>query len=153
MGVTPSIGARSVAVNPNARGGDGARRIPEAALVGVSLAPFIVLCAVLADRAQIGLATGGRGALPILAVAAPVIAWLAILRYGQARTLRFVTHPAFLLGVVPYLALTAVLPVLGVMFNGYPERTLLSTTDATPPSPSSSSVPRWQDIRVCSASG
>ena len=34
------------------------------------------------------------------------------------------THPVFVFGVLPYLALSAVLPILGVMINRYPERTL-----------------------------
>ena len=52
-------------------------------------------------------------------------------RYGRRRSLGFLDSPTFVLAVLPYLVLTAVLPVFGVLFNGYPERTLLATTDAT----------------------
>ena len=93
--------------------------------------PFALACSVLANRVQLGVATGGRGVLPLLVILAPLAAVATVVRYGTRRSLGFVAHPAFVLGVIPYLALTALLPVLGVMFNGYPERTLLSLTDAT----------------------
>ena len=92
---------------------------------------FVLGAAVLADRAVLGIASGGRGLLPILAIVAPVVALLTVARFGSARSLRFMTHPVFVFGVLPYLALSAVLPILGVMINRYPERTLLSITDAT----------------------
>ncbi len=93
--------------------------------------PFVLVCSVLADRAQIAVSTGGRGALPLLVVLAPLAALATVVQYGRRRSLGFVGHAAFVLGVMPYLALTALLPVLGVMFNEYPERTLLSLADAT----------------------
>ena len=93
--------------------------------------PFLLACAILADRAQIGVSTGGRGVLPLLVVVAPLAAMGTIVQYGRRRSLGFVASLGFLAGVLPYLALTVLLPVLGVMFNAYPERTLLSVTDAT----------------------
>ena len=95
------------------------------------LIPFALGCAILADRAQVGIATGGRGTLPLLAIMAPAVALATVVRYGSGRSLGFLATPAFVLGVLPYLSLTALLPVLGVMFNGFPERTLLSLTEAT----------------------
>jgi len=92
---------------------------------------FVVACAVIADRAVVGVSTGGRGALSLLIFVAPAMALGAIAHYGTARTLSFLRSRVFLIGVAPYLALTLVLPFLGVMFNRYPERTLISITEAT----------------------
>ena len=92
---------------------------------------FVIACAVIADRAVVGVSTGGRGALSLLIFAAPAIAVGAVARYGTSRTLSFLRSPVFLVGVVPYLALTLLLPFLGVMFNRYPERTLISVTEAS----------------------
>ena len=91
----------------------------------------VLACAVLADRAVVAIASGGRGALPLLAVVAPLAAILMVARSRRERSLGFLSHPVFVFGVLPYLALTALFPVLGVMLNGYPERTLLSITEAT----------------------
>jgi hypothetical protein len=95
------------------------------------LVGFVLLCAVFAERAQLSVPTGGRGLLPVITLVAPVIAVATIARFGQAQTLRFLSRPGFVLGVAPYLVLSALLPVLGVMFNGYSPRTLLSVTDAS----------------------
>ncbi|MEO8462860.1 MAG: hypothetical protein ABI555_06590 [Chloroflexota bacterium] len=95
------------------------------------LIPFVLACAILADRGLVGITTGGRGVLPLLTIVAPLAALVTIARYGIGRSLGFLGKPAFLLGVLPYLALTALFPVLGVMFNAFPERTLLSLTEAT----------------------
>lgn len=95
------------------------------------LIPFVLVCAVIADRAQLSVSTGGRGALPLLTFVAPLGAILAIGVQGRERSLRFLAHPIFLLGVLPYIALTIALPMLGIIFYGYPERTLLSITGAT----------------------
>jgi len=88
-------------------------------------------CALLADRARIGVATGGRGALALLAVAAPLAAIMTVARYGARRSLGFMASPTFVFFVLPYLVLSGLLPALGVMFNGYPERTLFSITGPT----------------------
>lgn len=95
------------------------------------LLAFVFVCAVFAERAQISIATGGRGLLPIVTLIAPVVAVATIARFGHARTLRFLSRPGFVLGVAPFLVLSALLPILGVIVNGYPPRTLLSVTDAT----------------------
>lgn len=92
---------------------------------------FVIACAVVADRAVIGVSTGGRGALGLLTFVAPAVAMAVIARYGTARTLGFVRSPVFVLAVAPYLVLTFVLPVLGIMFHGYPERTLIAVNEAT----------------------
>jgi hypothetical protein len=95
------------------------------------LIPGVILLAVVADRLQISVSTGGNGALPLLDLIAPPAALLAIAAYGSQRSLRYLGSPVFLLGILPYLALSAVLPVLGVMFYGYPVRTLLAATGLT----------------------
>ena len=95
------------------------------------LIPLLVVLAVLADRLQISVATGGKGALPLLDVISPPIAILTIIRYGRARSLAYLRSPIFLLTVLPYVALSGVLPIMGVIFYGYPERTLLSLTSCT----------------------
>lgn len=91
----------------------------------------VLACAVLADRAVLNVSSGGRGVLALVVLLAPIIAAIAVARQGFRRSLGFTSHPAFAFGVVPFLALTAVLPILGVMFTGYPERTLLAITAAT----------------------
>jgi O-Antigen ligase len=98
---------------------------------GTLLIPFVLACAALADRAVVGVSTGGRGALGLVSVAAPLVAAATIVRYGSRRSVGFLAHPAFVWGIAPFLVLTAVLPIFGVMFYGFPERTLLSITGAT----------------------
>jgi O-antigen ligase len=95
------------------------------------LIPAVVTLAVLADRIQVPLSTGGRGALSLLELIAPVLAVATVLVYGLTRSLRFVRNPVFLLGVLPYIALSGLLPFLGAIFYGYPVRTLYSATDFT----------------------
>jgi hypothetical protein len=95
------------------------------------LIPFVLVCAVIADRAQLSVSTGGRGALPLLVLVVPLVAILAIATYGRQRSLGFLGHPIFLVGVLPYVALTLILPMLGIIFYGYPERTLLNISGAT----------------------
>ena len=95
------------------------------------LIPFAFGCAALADRLVVGVSTGGRGALGLVSVAVPLVAGTTIARYGSRRSLGFLAHPAFVWGIAPFLVLTAVLPILGVMFYGFPERTLLAITEAT----------------------
>src|SRR5215213_4221938 len=95
------------------------------------IVPFVLGSVILSDRAFVLVATGGHGQLPILTVVAPLAAFTVLVRYGMQRTLAFIGHPAFVVAVLPYLTMTAVLPVLGVMFHNYPDRTLLSVTDTT----------------------
>lgn len=93
--------------------------------------PFVLGAVVISDRAFVLVASGGQGVLPILPIVALLAAGVALWRSGAERALGFLAHPAFVVGVLPFLFLTAILPVLGVMFHGYPDRTLLSITDAT----------------------
>jgi len=95
------------------------------------LIPFALGCAVLAERAVVGVSTGGRGALGLVSVAAPLVAAATIVRYGSRQSLGFLARPAFVWAIAPFLVLTAVLPIFGVMFYGFPERTLLAITGAT----------------------
>jgi hypothetical protein len=93
------------------------------------LIPFVLFCAVIADRAQVSVATGGKGALPVLLLLiVPAVAVLVVATYGRERSLGFMGHPIFVLCVLPYLTLTLILPMLGIIFYSYPERTLLSTS-------------------------
>jgi O-Antigen ligase len=93
--------------------------------------PFTLGCVILSNRAFVVVSSGGHGVLPLLAVVAPLAAIVSVSRYGRGRSLGFLEHPVFVMAVLPYLALTAVFPILGVMFHGYPERTLLSIADST----------------------
>lgn len=124
-GPGPPVGHVWAEARPNAGSAAGAEAGHTAIIV------FVIACAVVGDRAVVGVATGGRGALPLLTLMAPAAALFAVARCGMARTLAFVRSPIFLVGVVPYLGLTLILPFLGVMFNRYPERTLISGTEAT----------------------
>jgi hypothetical protein len=92
---------------------------------------FVIASAVVADRALIGVSTGGRGALALLTFVAPAVAILVVARYGATRTLGFLGSPVFVFAVAPYLVLTFVLPVIGIMFHHYPVRTLIDVSDAT----------------------
>jgi hypothetical protein len=92
---------------------------------------FVIACAVVADRLVIGVSTGGRGTLSLLTFVAPAVAMAAVVRNGAALTLGFLRSPVFVFAVAPYLVLTFVLPVLGIMFHGYPERTLIAVNAAT----------------------
>lgn len=94
------------------------------------LIPFVVAFAVLGSRAQINVGAGGQGMLPIVTIVAPIVAAVTVIRYGTGRSLRFMANPLFALTMLPYLMLTGVLPILGVMFHGFPERTLLSSSAA-----------------------
>jgi len=92
---------------------------------------FVIASAVVADRAVIGVSTGGRGALNLLTLVAPAAAIVVVACYGTARTLGFLRSPVFVFAVAPYLVLTFVLPVIGIMFHHYPERTLIDASEAT----------------------
>jgi hypothetical protein len=92
---------------------------------------FVLGCAVFSERAVVTVSTGGAGALGLVPIAALLAAAAVVLRYGARQTLGFMAAPRFVFAVAPYLALSALLPVLGVMYNRYPERTLWSVTEAT----------------------
>jgi hypothetical protein len=92
---------------------------------------FVLGCAVFSERAVVTVSTGGAGALGLAPIAALIVAAAAVLRFGTRGTLGFMGSPRFVFLVAPYLVLDALLPVLGVMYNGYPERTLWSVTEAT----------------------
>ena len=105
------------------RRGRGAIGVPDRSTL---LIPFVLFCAVIADRAQLSVATGGKGALPVLrASIVPAVAILVVATYGRERSLGFMADPIFVLCVLPYLTLTLILPMLGIIFYSYPERTLL----------------------------
>ena len=105
--------------------------IPDTSRRGTLLIPFVIGCAVLGDRVVVGLSTGGRGALGLVSIVAPLVALATIARYGSQRSLGFLVRPAFVWAVAPFLAFTVVLPVFGVMFYGFPDRTLLAVTGST----------------------
>ena len=66
-----------------------------------------------------------------MAVAAPLVAAATVMRFGSRRTLGFLVRPAFVWAIAPFLLLTALLPVFGVMVYGFEARTLLAITSAT----------------------
>jgi hypothetical protein len=121
--------SRGVRSRPSAPDAGGTAPGAELGLTVIIL--FVMACSVVADRTVIGVSTGGRGVLELLTFGAPAVALVVIARYGSARTLGFLRSPVFVLAVAPYLVLTFVLPVLGIMFNGYPERTLIAVNEAT----------------------
>lgn len=127
-----TLGAGATGVMPRARGGSvvAVEDEKEGLAFGFLIA-MVMLFAVAADRLVIGVSTGGRGALPVTVVAGPALAAFAVWRFGGRRTLGFLESPAFLVGVLPYLVFTFTLPVLGVIVNRYPDRTLLSVAEAT----------------------
>ncbi len=92
---------------------------------------FTVFCVVFGDRAVIGVSTGGRGALGLVGVAAPLVAAAIIMRLGPRQTLGFLARPVFVWTIAPFLLLSALLPVFGVMFYGFEARTLLAVTSMT----------------------
>jgi hypothetical protein len=95
------------------------------------LIAFTLFCAVFGDRAVVGVSTGGRGALGLVAVAAPLVAAATIMRLGSRQTLGFLARPAFVWAIAPFLLLSALLPVFGVMVYGFEARTLLAVTAMT----------------------
>jgi hypothetical protein len=132
VAVEHSWGNRSVPINAHPEG-SSVSPVPVSRndRLATLLVVFVLGCAVFGDRVQIKLATGGRGALPLLDFVVPVVAGLTVLRYGRVRCLAFMAHPAFVVLILPYLVFTALFPILGVMFTGYPERTLLSIAVGT----------------------
>lgn len=92
---------------------------------------FVLFCAVFAERAVIGVSTGGAGILGLVNLLAPLAAAIVVLRYGASQTLGFMASGRFVFAVLPYLLLDATLPVMGIIYNHYTERTLWSITDAT----------------------
>ncbi len=127
-GTWPRPGARTATGSEAAIASEAAH---EADLGMALIIGFVVLCALLGDRLVVGVSTGGRGALELLSFGAPAAAAVAVIRYGTGSTLRFLRSPVFIIAVAPYLVLELVLPVLGVMFNRYPYRTLISITGST----------------------
>lgn len=109
----------------------GERATAKSAAGVTAIILFVFVWVLADDRAVLTFATGGRGALPLLTFVAPAAAVYAIARHGTAQTLSFVRSPVFLIGVLPYLAFTFILPFLGVMFTRYSERTLVSVAGAT----------------------
>ncbi len=92
---------------------------------------FTLFCAVIGDRAVVSVSTGGRGALGLVGLAAPLVAVAMILRLGTRQTLGFLGRPVFVWAIAPFLILSALLPVLGVMVYGFEARTLLAVTAMT----------------------
>lgn len=92
---------------------------------------FVFLCAVLGDRLVLPVSILGSGALPLVPLMAPVVALLTILALGTWRSLGFVYSPAFVVLVLPWILMTTILPLLGVLFNGYAMRTIWDSTGGT----------------------
>ncbi len=120
-----TVGPNRMSPSEGPAGADG-RGAWLSAIVG-----FIFLATVLGDRLVVSVQTGGRGALSLLTFAAPMVAALAAVHVGPRRALRFTGSPTFIIGALPFLLLSLVLPILGVMFNRYPDRTLMAATAAT----------------------
>ncbi|TCJ18880.1 hypothetical protein E0L93_05100 [Rubrobacter taiwanensis] len=90
---------------------------------------WVVLCVLLADRLTIDVSSGGRGIVPILILLTPLLAALVgFLSRGMA--LGFLKHLMFRMFWGPFLLLTFLLPLLGVLFTTYPTRTLFASMQA-----------------------
>ena len=86
---------------------------------------FTILCAILDDRLVVAAGGAAGGELSLVPLMAVVVAAIAVARRGS-RTLWFCAAPIFLIGVLPYVALTIVLPIAGVVLTGFPDRTMLT---------------------------
>lgn len=119
-----SLGKGARPHTPSSRG--EARNVADRATSAILA--YVMFTVAFSDRLVIAVATGGRGALGVTMFTAPAAALLAIWHFGAKATLGFFRHPIFIVAVAPYLVLSAALPVLGVMVNSYPERTLIAVT-------------------------
>lgn len=80
----------------------------------------VVLVSLLDHRLVIMAETGGRGAVPASTVLLPLLAIVLVVRFGPAPLAGLVSGTV--LPWVPYLLLTALLPVVGVAIGAFPER-------------------------------
>jgi len=85
------------------------------------------------DRLTLDIKTGGRGVLPFMIFVTPAIVVPLIALPSLFRSFGFVLDRRFLFIWGPYLFMSLVFPVLGVLVMGYPPRTLLTTVEAMIP--------------------
>jgi hypothetical protein len=89
--------------------------------------------AVLSERLVLDLATGGQGHVPVLVLLVPW-ATLALVVIPFRRTLaRVLGTSRFFLLWMPFLAMGALLPLLGVACTGFPARSLFAAWEALIP--------------------
>ena len=91
---------------------------------------FLLFDCLFAERLTLSFDTGGRGLLPVLDLATIAVVFGLVIVF-EWNSLRFLVSSEFLTFWMPYLFLSALLPVLGVLFMGYSGRTLLSVIKPT----------------------
>lgn len=79
---------------------------------------------VLYQRFVLEIDTGGRGILPVLQVLFPVVVLAFVVLPSNGRALGYLRDPTLWVYWSPYLMLSFILPMLGVIASGYPPRTL-----------------------------
>lgn len=90
----------------------------------------LALYILLAERLILRMETGGRGLLPLLAIATPVAIFAFGILPSGWRSFRFLLKRDFWVYWGLYIALKFLLPIVGVLLHGYPLRTLLSLLEA-----------------------
>jgi len=88
------------------------------------LVAMVFGCIVLGERVFISVDSGGRGQSPVLEILFPPILFLALVMEQRTSAFLFCTHRRFLWSWAPFLFLGLVLPVLGVVINEFPVRSL-----------------------------
>jgi hypothetical protein len=90
------------------------------------LTVIIFGCIVFGERILTSVDNGGRGQVPVLEILLPPILLLALVMERRTTAFLFCTRSRFLLFWAPFLFLGFVLPVLGVVINEFPVRSLFS---------------------------
>jgi hypothetical protein len=80
--------------------------------------------ALLSRRLIMVLSTGGRGNLQVLDLWIPTLALLVSFVVGSGRKVNLVRRDSSLLFWLPYVVITAVLPILAIVFENYPLRNI-----------------------------
>lgn len=88
---------------------------------------------VLDERLVIAMPTGGRGLVSPAKVVEPLISLSLVVIPYRSVLKRMIWNPTVLLTWGPFLILSVVLPVLGILFTGFPIRTLFGSWNALLP--------------------
>jgi hypothetical protein len=100
-------------------------------MIRLRLVLLLALCQmVFSDRLVFRMATGGRGMVPPTAFLIPPLALAAVIIPFWDDLRPVLRSRLFLLAWMPFLALTFLLPILGVLFGHYPSRSLFSSWSA-----------------------
>ena len=88
---------------------------------------LILAYLLLNGRAVLRVSSGGRGIVPVLEVLIPIVVALLLLFEAGYGSLACLNTRRFRSRWAPYLALTIVLPLFGVLYADYPLRTIVSS--------------------------